>query len=327
MNDFKKYNSIENGYRTIFIDKVKEQGLNKGLYSVSEKADGANLSFLYNGEELRVAKRSSLIGVGGSFYNVWSVYDKYESKIKEIFETLNLSKENNDKVIVYGELLGQGIQRRIFYSPIQDFYGFDIKVNGSFLSIDEKNAAFEKCKIPHAIELFRGTFDECMDQSYEFDSIIPKLLGNDHKENNICEGVVVQPIVPAYLPNGSRIMIKNKNKKFSEKMNIKSGKIKNKKSQIVLTPEGETAQKELYKLLNDNRIHSAISKIGEITSKDFGKLLGMVISDILEDYLKDNKETFILIKMSERNAITKMINRATAELIRENFLNIIDGVF
>lgn len=39
--------------------------------------------------------------------------------------------------------------------------------------------------------------------------------------DNICEGIVIRPVVPQYLRTGSRALIKSKNEKFAEKKSMK----------------------------------------------------------------------------------------------------------
>ncbi|MBW2739846.1 MAG: hypothetical protein JRE64_13595, partial [Deltaproteobacteria bacterium] len=58
---FRKYFDIENSYRKKFLDILAVEKLDKGEFVVQEKAHGANLSFWYDGKDLKSAKRSSFI--------------------------------------------------------------------------------------------------------------------------------------------------------------------------------------------------------------------------------------------------------------------------
>jgi translation initiation factor 2 alpha subunit (eIF-2alpha) len=76
---------------------------------------------------------------------------------------------------------------------------------------------------------------------------------------------------------------------------------------------------------NENRIRSAISKLGKLTNKDFGLLLKTISVDILEDWGKEHE--FFPLAKKDQKSLTSQLNKDVATLIRVNFLNIIDGVF
>ena len=84
----------------------------------------------------------------------------------------------------------------------------------------------------------------------------------------------------------------------------------------------------MLQYVTENRLHAVISKIGKITDKDFSKLLGLFAQDAIIDYHKERK-TDICDELSNSTIkrINKLINTASASLIRENFVNIIDGTF
>jgi hypothetical protein len=84
------------------------------------------------------------------------------------------------------------------------------------------------------------------------------------------------------LLDGEKIMIKNKNNKFSEKIRI----VKN--QDVIEIPE---EIKDIQDYVNDNRLDSAISKIGEAVPENMGKILKEFTSDILEEYTKDHDMT------------------------------------
>ena len=58
---FRKYLDIENSYRKKFLDIVVAEKLDKGEFVIQEKAHGANLSFWYDGKDLKSAKRGGFI--------------------------------------------------------------------------------------------------------------------------------------------------------------------------------------------------------------------------------------------------------------------------
>lgn len=322
--EFTRYSSLENTYRKKTIDSIIEQGKSGGEWHVSEKVHGANFSFLYNGHgEVEIAKRTAKIKEGDSFYDCWSVYDKYDEKIQALFNDICLTGDN---LQVFGELFGPGIQKEVWYGDQKDFFAFDIKVNGTYMNTNDKNALFEKHGFPYAKSLFVGTFQECLEFNNEFDSIVPTYYGYDIKQDNVCEGVVIAPNEPKYLGIG-RVVLKNKNDKFSEK----AGK-KKQKGPKTPTPEykfselGLTLLDEVSAYVCEARLRNVISKIGTITDKQFGMLMGLTVKDVLEDFLKDF-EQFQTLDKPERRAFQKKVNGMVKDLIRPNFLNIIDNTF
>ena len=62
MIKFKKYSSIENHFYKDFLDQVREQVPADMQWVVQEKVHGTNTSFLYDGNDVKFAKRTSILG-------------------------------------------------------------------------------------------------------------------------------------------------------------------------------------------------------------------------------------------------------------------------
>jgi Rnl2 family RNA ligase len=332
---FKRYSSIEQVYREVFIDKItlKGPGLTAEEWCVTEKAHGANFSFLIGKEgKLTVAKRSGLVKPDEKFYNYKRVVDKY-GKVMQKIADLVISK-SDDLVQIYGELIGGNyphpnvdkikgvgiVQKGIYYTPDQDFYLFDIAVNDKFVDYLLVDKIASDFNIPHAIIAFNGTFSECTKWSAEHNadqSRIHEQFGLPTIEDNIREGNVLKPFVSKYIGE-SRVILKDKNEKWKEK----EQRSKREKKPPEPLSEGATAYyQEALTYITQNRLENVISKIGSITQKDFGKLLGLFVKDALEDFNKDNQNN---LDKTETNRVNKLVNAAAATLIREDFINIID---
>jgi len=110
------------------------------------------------------------------------------------------------------------IQKGVFYSPKNDFYAFDIRINQEeYLNVEEANEYFKTIGLFYAKTLFKGSFEACLEHSNDFNSKIPKWLGLPEIEKNICEGVIIKPVKSRYFNNGARVIFKNKNEKWSVK--------------------------------------------------------------------------------------------------------------
>lgn len=308
ITEFKKYNSIENTYRSAFLERIESQGLSGGEWVVTEKIHGANFSFWYDGSTFKVASRNQF--VDGSFYNCQDVIDKYKQNIIDMYTKYMLEGQ---VLTVYGELYGEGVQRGVFYKDHKDFCAFDVVCDGYIQDFDCASKMLKEFNVPVAPFVFQGCLQECLELDNTFDSLI------SGKEDNTAEGFVIKPLSVKYLSNGSRVILKNKTEKFSEKS-------KRVKVPVNLTLN-EQEQKMLDNLLcyiTENRLKNVISKIGSVTTKDFGKLVGLLNQDVLDEFSKDNSFDK---KSEEYKKISKLFNKEISNLIRSNFLNIIDGVF
>lgn len=328
MITFKKYNSIENSYRQKFLNYIVEQGKADGEWTVSEKIHGANFSFVVGEQGMKFAKKTAFIESDEDFFNYELVVEKYSSNVKALFEYIKTIKEDVEQITVFGELFGgsyphpdvennnkiSAVQKEVHYSPVIDFYAFDIFINGeTYLNQDEADELFDKFDFFYAKSLFRGTLQECLDFEKEYVTTIPTRLGLPTIEGNIGEGNVIKPIEPRFLWSGSRVVVKNKSPKV--------------KQEIKLTEAGETMLEEMSCLVTENRLKNVLSHIGEVKQSDFGKVMGLLNKDVIDDFMKDFKEEFVELDKKERQAITKDIGRQNAELLRVNFLNIIDGLY
>ena len=341
--EFKKYNSIENSYRTKIVNEIYNMGWEKLEWVVSEKIHGANFAFYLNPDGVRCAKRSGMLGVGEKFFEWESVVDAYDEQLHSLYRMANIfvkeaaDVEGDVEVILYGELFGGSyphpevekdpiamkVQKGIYYAPWNDFYAFDMKINGRFLSYDIFAEFMEMVGFHYAKALYRGTLKECLAYPNDFPTKLPEKLGLPAIDNNIAEGVVIKPVHTLYFDNGNRVILKNKNEKYKE--------VKEKKEKHVpdlsLSEEEKVLFEEARKYVTENRLRNVISKIGEITDKKFGILLGSFNKDILEDWRKDFEGEIAKLDKKRLKVIQKNIQKEAKELMVGNFVNIIDGEF
>ncbi len=333
---FKKYFDIENSYRKKFIDIIVGEKLNKDEFVVQEKAHGANLSFWYDGENLKSAKRSGFIK--DDFYDYEPVEAKNRERVKKLYAVLKKEGCDFSELAVYGELLGgtyphkdvekdttaTRIQKGIFYSPHNEFYAIDVATDGQLLDVDKFNQIMEKAGFLYAKTIFRGTFEECLKYSNSFPSRISVWLGLPELEDNICEGVVIKPVIPKFLSDKTRVILKNKNEKWTEKAKARD---RPKKPPMTLSAKGGELFSEMENLITENRLRNVLSKIGAIGQKEFGKLIQLFSKDILDEFFKDHIEEYNGLEKKEQKLLTRKLSQKCAELIRHNFLNIVDGEF
>jgi len=335
---FKKYSSIENTFDKEFMDKIKAEGLDSLQYVVQEKVHGSNCCFVTDGQEVQFAKRTGLVEAGEMFYNYEELLEKYRNKIIHLFQRIKEKYTDTKSILVYGEMFGgkyphpdvkndskvMNIQKGVFYSPVHEFYGFDIYIYGAergrYFSVDETNAFFEAEKFYYAKTLFQGTLDECLEYPNTFQSHIAEWLGLPPVENNICEGIVIRPVNPTYLENGNRVLLKSKNSKFAEKKAVK----KRQPNLFVEPTYSEALNKQLVvteEYVTENRLNNVISHIGQISiPKELGKLIGLFSKDILEDYLKEHGSNYALLEKSEQKILNRHVNQQASNLIKSSII-------
>jgi Rnl2 family RNA ligase len=320
---FTKYSSIENSYREKYINSIIEHGYGNEEFVVTSKLDGANFSFICDGNEVQVASRTQI--VDSTFFNCKPVIDKYSQDIRYLFKVFN-DESPIEQIQVYGELIGDGINNRVKYCSGREFIVFDILVtwiednivNLNYINYKVLKVLTYYTKLKLAPEHFRGNLQDSLTyctNNLTFNSLIPNLLNNDYKklEVNNEEGYVIKPVNYLTLRTGDRVIIKCKSPEFKESSNKGRPPAKI----VTLTEEENIVLTKLTELITESRVYSVTSKLGELTSNDFGKVLGLYIKDVIEDYSKDNQ---LVISKN----VNKQLNKLCSNTIRSVWLNVIN---
>lgn len=324
---FIKFPSLENTYRQKEIDHClmteqhyKEQGISTN-WVVTEKVHGANYSFWVTSDEneikVQVAKRTSFISEDEKFFNHKPVLENYTQNMIKLYQHLEC-----ETLVVYGELFGGNIQSGMSYPLEQDFVAFDVKIDG----VDQdKIGIFEVLRIFNiptspVIGVF-DTLQEALEFNESFDSLLTRdnFTGDDkHKE---AEGVVIEPNTPMYHSNGSRVYLKKKTKRFLEKggkPNIKH------KSVTLVSEQVQTILCWSLGYLTKSRFHNVVSKVGEVSIKDIGKVMGLMTKDIIEDLEKDleiDVKTYFIDKQDYK-VFNKQLMKYVQDFIKPFLLKI-----
>ena len=291
---FTKFPSLENTYRQKEIDKILMMDI-KDQWVVTEKVHGANFSFwVYKNVEtkeidIKCAKRSGWIEEDEKFFNYKSVLEKYRPMLEK------LRGDVLDNFVIYGELFGGNIQSGMCYSLEQDFVAFDmrwINEDGSLgLPLDKLTMLTLKDDYNLPVTPLIGVYDTFEEALAVEESFTSKLIRQDFdgkEEHKETEGIVIEPNNAVYEPNGSRVYLKKKTKRFLEKggkPNIKH------KVPMLLQESVQLKLDEALLFLNNNRFDSVVSKIGEVSIKDIGKVMGLLTQDIVVDMEKDLEQS------------------------------------
>lgn len=301
---FEKYSSLENHYNGKFIEKIRNAGFDvTEPWVAREKIHGTNFSIIIERDAVTCAKRTGPILAGEDFFGYEIVLKKYNDSIKAVQHTI----KEGSSMQIFGEFAGGGIQKGVDYGE-KDFYVFDILVKtaeGTNQFVDDymMETICNTFGFKLAPLLGRGKFDELSKLPNDLDVVVHRynkaIEAHGLKEanstpfqvevenKNVAEGYVLKPCYPKFFPNGARVAIKCKNSKFSEK--AKSDKPI--KAKAVLTDVDKVALSTLAAYATLNRVNNVISKIGQVGPKDFGKVMGLTVQDILEEAARE--EIFI----------------------------------
>jgi len=335
MLPFKKYNSIENTFDKDFVEKIFLEGYDKQEFVVQEKVHGSNVCLVTNGKTVGFGKRTGFMEAGEKFYDYEELLERYIPKAIALYSIVKEVLPDIGTITIFGEMFGgkyphsdvkndskiSVIQKGVFYCPAHEFYAFDLYVTneetGRFLSVDEVNNFFEQGGFFYAKTLFHGTLNECMKYPNLFQSQISNWLGLPPIEGNICEGIVIRPVEPTYLRNGSRVLLKSKNERFAEKKSVKKREPK-----LFVEPSYSESLNNLLPIteqyVTENRLYNVVSKIGQISvPKDTGKLIGLFSKDILDDLLKEHSGKYASIEKSEQKILNRHVNSLATDLIKK----------
>ncbi|MGG5209850.1 RNA ligase, Rnl2 family [Chryseobacterium sp. MIQD13] len=334
---FKTYNSIENAYQTRVIDQIRLQGFGDEVFIVQEKVHGANFSFFTDGKEIKIGKRTAFIENDEKFFNAHQILERYRKNVIDLFQNVKSIYPETETVVIYGELFGGGykhqevepikdavkVQKGIEYAPHNEFYAFDIKLNGTtYLDTDLVNQIFDKTGFFYAKILFQGSLEEALMFPNVFDSKIPGWLGLPEIENNMCEGTIVKTLKTRYFGNGSRVILKNKNEKWVEKSKMVRKQEKNVQKPTNFSETAQDIWEEIQKYVTENRLNNVISKIGEFEPKMIGRIIGLFAQDILEDFGKDFPEAFTRVEKEEQKKINKKLNTLVIDFIKQELMTL-----
>lgn len=333
---FKTYNSIENAYQARVIEQIRIQGLGDEVFIVQEKVHGANFSFFTDGKEIKIAKRTDFIREDEKFYNAHHVLEQYREKVIDLFQKVKAIFPEIETVVIYGELFGGNfkhkevppvkdaiaVQKGIQYAPFNEFYAFDIKLNGiAYLDTDQANEIFEEAGFFCARIIFQGTLEEALRFPNAFDSKIPEWLGLPEIEDNVCEGTIIKTLKTRYFGNGARVILKNKNDKWIEKSKMVK-KDRPIHQEVHFSVKAQNIWEEIQQYATANRLHAVISKIGEFEPKIMGKVIGLFARDILEDFERDFPNVFGTIEKEEQKRINKKLNALAITCIKEELMTL-----
>lgn len=299
------------------IQRIKDYGDDEGMWCATEKIHGANFSFITDGTDVNVAKRTSTIPIDCSFMHSEVIVAKYKSAalcaygyVKHMMATKEFTT-----MYIYGELFGGGyphkdvkgrmnpIQKGVYYCPHYEFYAYDIGFDdGTFLSYNDAIRVFEDCGFFYAKVLQIGCMEDLLKFNPHFVTTIPPMFSLPEIPDNTAEGVVIKRV------EGSRPTFKIKDFKFQE--------ISHKPTKREPVPDEAPGDSLNY--VNDNRLSNVLSKdpLDGTNPAVAKKLAYLLARDAALEWYEDNGSSLQMMKI---NDLTKLLMAAAIEVVRMRF--------
>ena len=267
----KKYNSITLIDDEEFIQKAFEQHpeLNKELFIATEKVDGANLGITKNDGKLVLQSRNKELTESDDFYD----YERAFSEIKD--RVLDLPDLN--KYILFGEIYGNNVQKRIPYSVDPKIIFFDVfdKETEEYLSFEQQQAFFNSQHLPIVPYVASGKFQDII--GIDVEALLSKVSGY---KDTYAEGVVIRPLSMDIMIGQTRFILKKKAERFYE----------NRKGNHIESKPKSKKIKDWYKVLpycNENIMASAMSKF---PSNEASSIIEVASAETYDNWLKDHPD-------------------------------------
>lgn len=273
---FYKWPSIVNSYRDEniawwtkrFPDLARQQ------YIITEKLHGSNFSWAFCPDESITphSRHGALEARGFGAGNIEALRVIHADVLDRFRE---LARTTNSTYNLFGELIGPGIGKGVKYGDEKRVLYFGLMIDGElqapidFLSLMKKDEIVPILAIVDSLQAALA-FDPDLDSG---------VLG---VEDNVCEGVVIQPYNQVYKIQ-STFILKVKNEKFKERE--RAPKVH------IVDEEVEALNADFLAYITENRIQSVFSKHGSITApQQISDYIRLILADAKEDFVGDYPE-------------------------------------
>ncbi|MGH2507809.1 MAG: RNA ligase family protein, partial [Ktedonobacteraceae bacterium] len=243
----------------------------------------------------------------------------------------------------YGELFGgayphpnvpaladfEPIQTGIYYTPDLAFCIFDLAISGSqlpyrYLDYDQAITLLQRTGLLYASPLLIGTYQEACDYPVEFQSTLPALLGLPSlAQDNKADGIVLKPLRAIPTDKGwIRPMLKRKIAAFAEDKRFHQAQKWSRPSSLQHAGALDLLKWEAFSQLTENRLRSAISKIGYRGFRAPSKsryLFQLFIADILEQLEVNQPARFATLSSGEKMDLIDFIQQEARSFVKHFF--------
>lgn len=298
----------------------------------TEKLHGANLCLCTDGDEIRVAKRRTLLD-GEDFFGYRDAVGPLLPALRSLHNIVS-AKTGTPWLFVYGELFGgsyphpdvaavdgvEPVQTGVYYCPDIRFAAFDVAVvNGqserSFLPYRDTATMCRTAGMPIVPEVARGMLPELLALPVEFPTRVPSALGLPPLQNNLAEGMVIRPWDREVALPGryARLLIKRKNSRFAERRYHGARAWAAPPSRDALAQ----AERAALDLVTRNRVNDAISKTGrpDGSSERQEEIGAEVARDVRETLEESHGALLLSLPVDEQRLLWSVVEDAVADML------------
>lgn len=175
---------------------------------ITEKLEGTNFSVMYrrsNDEVFVNSHRRTIVPDEGAEHTTWTC-----ARDQGIIELAKSLADDHEDVIIFGELVGPGIQKNIYKLKKHRVYGFDVKIDGRYLSaMDCIRAINSAGRVfpPVPVLVYDVTLREWLNGKTIQEASNGLSILHDIQR----EGIVIKPMVEQYSPElHSRLILKQR---------------------------------------------------------------------------------------------------------------------
>lgn len=308
MLTFIKYPDIENSYRQKHIDYFVElhPELATAIFVLQEKIHGCNIQLIFGSDgSVSVGSRTQVIAWEDktALYGIVSFLESSEDLKKLISAFSAKAVFDASEIRLYGEFFGAGIQKGVDYGKEKRILFFDMSVNSELYPAREMINVFSKMNISNFIvpdiNLVSGLGSAIAhaDIAIKSNSRLGPELEDD---SNWMEGCVIKPLDRVFLDgNGDPFMLKVKNESFSEKQKAPKPAPKE-----VSDPAIANLRSIFVGYLNENRLESLFSKMGEISDpSQLGDYIKAFMNDAIADFMKDEGDRMSVLSKQDQKIV------------------------
>ena len=181
-------------------------------WEVTEKIDGTNMRVtLIEGEDkIKIDGRTDRASIPGDLFRY--MVDTFP--VQAVQDMMDLKGAGWEKVVLYGEGYGAGIQKGGCYRNDKAFRLFDVLVADKWwLDWKAVEQVAEALGIKTAPYLGSWTFDEIIER---VKAGVPSVVAKEESNQDVmAEGIVARPLETLFDKRGNRVILKLKTKDFT----------------------------------------------------------------------------------------------------------------
>ena len=321
------------------LNEAQMRRANKLRWVATEKIHGAHLCVRVFDDGIDVAKRKAVLEEDDDFFGYRRSIGAQLGRFRRLYDAVR-SERPCAALLVYGEIFGghyphpdvrevdhvQEIQSGVYYTPSVEFMAFDIAIATApgqleFLPFSGALDHLTGAGIAGVPVCHVGTLDEVLALPVTFPTRVPECFGLPPLADNLAEGLVIRPYeesVHALLENGKATILKRKHPAFAETSYHEAQRWPGRSRAAAERDALGRADDLTTAMLTENRIDSAISKIGPPDSPEARREVeAEVLRDIRDELEERHGAVLLELGLEDRQLLWSVAADAITEAVAE----------